>query len=189
MKMGRMMKGIADVISTRSYEIAASLADHLLKISEIAVKSPLPHQYPSEPLLIIMAKISDSQCKDIYEWVIETFHDIPKRDLVHPKDYHITIICSRAPLRIEYPIQSSVSAPATVTNIDALGPSQDTLVLRVKSSWLNWRYKIARMCGATSDFPSYKPHITIAKNTRVWSPVHFMPFPITIVGETIDNFR
>lgn len=83
--------------------------------------------------------------------------------LVPPHDYHITTVFSRN--TIDY--EPEHYEPITVQPIgyELLGrPGDDpVLVLRVEHPKLNERFEHARALGASWDFPSYKPHITLTE--------------------------
>lgn len=78
------------------------------------------------------------------------------------KHYHCTLVYSRA----DFPYVHSIllnNTRAKAAGWEVFGAGDNSvLVLRIESRELHERNKELMELGATSDFPDYKPHITVA---------------------------
>jgi 2'-5' RNA ligase len=104
-------------------------------------------------------------CKDILDHFVETNLGLTER--VDKSTYHITIIYSRAPVPSaeQYAGTESV-VQARVTGYEVFPTKTDgkCLVMRLDFPFANLLNKQLTAQGATSDYPEYKPHMTIAYN-------------------------
>jgi 2'-5' RNA ligase len=98
---------------------------------------------------------------------------------VDPSTYHITVIYSRTPV----PSAEFCSGLTTETEAQVLGyevfPTKNAgkcLVMRLKFTFAEFLNKKLTSEGATSDYDSYKPHLTIAYDTQQDLDVQF-PIP------------
>lgn len=170
----------------KSFEILAALSDNLEQVHVNEDPDPYDNDTPRE---IVMASISKKDCQAVYDWATKKFPEIPRKNMVHPDKYHITIIATTSKFKKQYPLKENIIVPVDITSTKLLGPNKDTLVLLVKSPWLMWRYKVARMCGGTSTWPTYIPHITIASDVGKYEPANFHPFTVHVTGETLSDFQ
>jgi len=82
-----------------------------------------------------------------------------------PSEMHVTIAYSRTPvdwMAMPESWSASIELPeGGPRQLDLFGSNQDVVVLRIKSSELEWRHTAFRDAGASWDWPDYRPHITI----------------------------
>ena len=78
---------------------------------------------------------------------------------------HVTLIYSRGLVDWSSPVFAPDSKPLFVPQTRfPVWLFGDCVVLGLESPLLKERHEALRACGATSDFPTYNPHITIGKN-------------------------
>ena len=101
-------------------------------------------------------EINKANAQHIYE----TLRRNGFQDLLDPETYHITTMFSKTP--VEYEPHKDVASTAFLGFIGVLGTY---LVLMVDSVQANKCWEDGLAAGASWDFPSYMPHLSISKNT------------------------
>lgn len=101
-------------------------------------------------------------------------------------DLHCTITYSREPVAAIELLEPEFPIYATAKKFSLFGEENDTLVLEIESEELLRIYNQSRDLGATSDWPNYKPHITLAKNV-VDIDVDDLPLPD--FGIVFDSYK
>ena len=99
---------------------------------------------------------------------------------VDPSTYHITIIYSRTPVpSAENYIGTEGADTATVVGYEVFPTKTDgkCLVMRVDYPFANLLNKQLTAEGATSDYDTYKPHLTIAYNITQEVDPKTLPLP------------
>lgn len=89
----------------------------------------------------------------------------PRLERTDPASYHTTVIYSRTPVpRAEEYIGSYHDSYATPIRWEVFKTKNDgkCLVLKLKFPIAEHLNKIFQSMGATSDYPEYKPHVTVA---------------------------
>lgn len=94
-------------------------------------------------------------------------------------DYHITVCYSTQALHY-VPLGVIPPMPVKPIGFDLFGKDKGYLVMRVKSRLASNRNDYAMMSGAVSDFPDYKPHISLAKDSGLTSTKDLEPFTHTL---------
>lgn len=112
------------------------------------------------------------------------FNGVP--NAVPPEDLHATIIYSRQPVRGYQPSDAAVTVDAASFRLGILDGK--LLVLHFASPDLEARHAAARALGATWDFPSYQPHITLSTDIGSFDWVTLKPpqFPISLGDEKVE---
>ncbi len=110
---------------------------------------------------------------------------------VDPKSYHITVIYSRTPVPDADNLPRDMSAEANATGYEVFQTKDGgkCLVLRVESGEARALNKKLGRMGATSDFPDYKPHVTLCYNMSEDIDVADLPVPkfsLTFDKLTVD---
>lgn len=98
---------------------------------------------------------------------------------LNPDTYHITIIYSRTPVpqAEQFIGETTATANAVGYEIFPTKTGDKCLVLRVQSSQAEVFNKHLGAMGATSDYPDYKPHVTIAYNIQQEIDAKDLPVP------------
>jgi len=119
-----------------------------------------------------------SESRDMLDHFVEMNLGLTER--VAKETYHITVIYSRTPV----PNAEKFRCRDTEINARAVGydvfPTKNgdkCLVMRVECPVATNLNNILGGMGATSDYPEYKPHVTIAYNTTQEVDVHTLPVP------------
>mgnify|MGYP001282602773 CR=1 FL=1 len=117
-------------------------------------------------------------CKDILDHFVEMNLGLTER--VDKSTYHITIIYSRAPVpSAEQYAGSTNDTYATVSGYEVFPTKNDgkCLVMRLEFPFANLLNKQLTAQGATSDYDTYKPHMTIAYDIKQEIDPHTLPIP------------
>jgi 2'-5' RNA ligase len=117
-------------------------------------------------------------CKDILDHFVEMNLGLSER--VDKSTYHITIIYSRTPVpSAENYAGSTTDIEATVSGYEVFPTKNDgkCLVMRLDFPFANMLNKQLTAEGATSDYDSYKPHMTIAYDIKQEIDPHTLPIP------------
>jgi 2'-5' RNA ligase len=99
---------------------------------------------------------------------------------VDPSTYHITIIYSRTPVpSAETHAGVMTKTTATCSGYEVFPTKNDgkCLVMRLEFPFANMMNKQLTAEGATSDYPEYKPHMTIAYDITQEVDPHSLPIP------------
>lgn len=102
------------------------------------------------------------------------------QERVDPSTYHITIIYSRTPVPSAENYTGSVGADsAKVVGYEVFPTKNDgkCLVMRLEYPFANLMNKELTAHGATSDYDSYKPHLTIAYDMQQEVDPSTLPVP------------
>lgn len=104
-------------------------------------------------------RLSPQTEKDVNQYIKD--NNIPNDDSLKEWGFHVTIVYSRKVLDDFKP--ESKSYKATAIGFDLFGDDEDTLVMKLKSPELTKRHEqIRKEHGATHDYDSYEPHITLS---------------------------
>ena len=81
--------------------------------------------------------------------------------IIPPLEYHTTVIYSRHP--VPYVPTNAKGQVARVIGFDVFGlpGSTRTLVMLLRSDFLVKRFADAKHLGAVSDYPTYRPHVSL----------------------------
>jgi 2'-5' RNA ligase len=99
---------------------------------------------------------------------------------VDPSTYHITIIYSRTPVPSAESAEGlTTETEAFVTGYEVFPTKNDghCLVMRLKFIWAEFLNAKLTEEGATSDYPVYKPHLTIAYDMTQMVDPETLPIP------------
>ena len=127
------------------------------------------------------------------EWMDES-HIPPVQQL--PAN-HVTIVFSKIPIvvppsdPVEFKTMPEVHSLDLFNSIPATYGSEKLLVVKFESPYLSMRFASLIAAGANTDFPSYSPHISIAKVSRIPEDLKPPTFPLELVEEyeAIRDFR
>lgn len=117
------------------------------------------------------------ESRDLLDHFVEMNLGLTER--IDPESYHITIIYSRTPV----PSAEQFAGPITAVGNSAgyeVFPTKTgdrCLVMRVQSTQAETFNKHLNAMGATSDFPDYKPHVTICYTYTGSDDVAELPVP------------
>ena len=118
------------------------------------------------------------QTKDLMDHFVEMNLGLTER--VDKSTYHITIIYSRAPVPSAEQYAGTLAATAAKVSGYEIFPTKNDgkcLVMRLEFPFANLLNKQLSAEGATSDYPEYKPHMTIAYNITQDIDPHNLPLP------------
>jgi 2'-5' RNA ligase len=99
---------------------------------------------------------------------------------VDPSTYHITVIYSRTPVpTAEHIAGMSTTTTASVNGYEIFPTKNDgkCLVMRLEFSFANALNSKLTQEGATSDYPEYKPHLTLAYDMEQEIDPSTLPVP------------
>lgn len=120
----------------------------------------------------------------LHDWLEEK--DI--QGLVEPEEYHCTVTYSRKACPEISKLEPELPLKVNPIDWDIFG-DKNLLVLKLTSEDLQDLYKETRDMGATSDYPEYIPHISVAINYEGEVPKDLPPFKIVFdefVVEELD---
>ena len=118
------------------------------------------------------------ESKELVDHFVEMNLGLTER--VDKSTYHITIIYSRAPVpSAEQYAGYGEDQPARVTGYEVFPTKNDgkCLVMRIECPFAELLNKQLTAEGATSDYDTYKPHMTIAYNIQQEIDPHTLPLP------------
>ena len=127
------------------------------------------------------------QSRDLLDHFVEM--NLGLKERVDPKSYHVTVIYSRTPVPAAETLARDTAAAAIAVGYDlfATKTGEKCLVMRVKSSSAEQLNKWLVTNGATSDYDSYKPHVTICYNYTGDEDVSQLPIPKFALGFDVLN--
>jgi 2'-5' RNA ligase len=104
------------------------------------------------------------------------------RERVDKKTYHITVIYSRTPVPSAEQLMhmnTSIPVEAQAVGYEIFPTKNDgqCLVMRIICPYATRINSQLNAAGATSDYPDYKPHITIAYNIKEQVDPNSLPVP------------
>lgn len=92
------------------------------------------------------------------------------KKLYEPESMHVTIVYSKTPvdwMKFGEPWNSKITVePGGPRLHELFGSESDVLVLQFASGELDYRHRVAREFGASSDHPEYQPHISLTLNGK-----------------------
>lgn len=107
------------------------------------------------------------------------------RNVVDPSEMHVTIAYSKEPMdwnRLDAQGGSmSVPSGSEGRQVKALGPNKDVTALGFQHDPLESRWRDFRVRGASWDWPSYQPHVTISTSAQKKDLGDFEPYKGEIV--------
>lgn len=124
-------------------------------------------------------ELSEESSKLLHDWCMNTLGKS-----VDPNDYHCTVMYSRVSVPNAYEIVANTPIIACPSGFEIF-PTQtgdDVLVLRIESEEIQKLYFQTRQLGATYDYDTYKPHITLASGVGI--PLQMINFPLVF-----DKFK
>lgn len=110
-------------------------------------------------------------------------------EIVSPEEYHCTVIYSKKPLKNfdKSYLDRALPLQATANRWTLFNTC---LVLEIESNNLTRLNRtITRVYGATSDYPTYRPHITVDQNYKGKLPSKLPGFNITFAGSDIKSLE
>lgn len=120
----------------------------------------------------------DDQSRQLLDNFVEMNLGLTER--VDPSTYHITVCYSRTPV----PTAEFIEGLETETDASVIGyevfPTKNDgkcLVMRLKFTFAEFLNKRLSDEGATSDYPEYKPHLTIAYDMNQEIDPETLPIP------------
>lgn len=128
------------------------------------------HQYGT----YICANVDHRTTKQLADWV--KANNIPNP--LDPKEYHATIIYSRVgvPGAEDYPLELPITAKVAEWKVFPSQSGAKCLVLALKSVDLDHHHSMIRkLYGATHDYPSYEPHVTVSYDYGSSTPPSAIP--------------
>jgi len=98
---------------------------------------------------------------------------------IDPNTYHITVIYSRTPVPAAETLEKNTSATANAVQYEVFPTKENKkcLVLRVESESAEHLNKWLNLQGATSDYPDYKPHVTLCYDYAGKDDLSQLPLP------------
>lgn len=114
--------------------------------------------------IYVSAKLNERSEKRLHNWVSD--QKIEKATIVPTKDYHCTVIYSRASIPKEDWVNQIVlySAKPKELRVFPYEKTSHCLVLEIKSPSLEILHKDLLEAGAKHGYPDFIPHLTIAYN-------------------------
>jgi len=116
--------------------------------------------------VFVRAHLDHDSAEAIYAWA-QTLKLPDGASLVDPNEYHATLIYSKTPFDyvLDNDDKTYPSDDSTRKHLEVLGKDDDdkVLTLRFESHDLAKRFAALQAQGGVSDFPTYKPHVTIAE--------------------------
>jgi 2'-5' RNA ligase len=125
-------------------------------------------------------QLDEPSRKKLHDWLESNKIE----NLVDPDEYHITVTYSRKPVP-----EINEIKPKLPIKVKAIGWEvfDNLLVLKVSPSKLKKVYDESLELGATSDYDSYIPHISVAKKFKGEVPETFPKFTITLNEFIVDE--
>lgn len=118
------------------------------------------------------------ECRELLDNFVHVNLGLEER--VDPSTYHITVIYSRSPVpSAEQYVGYGEEQPARVTGYEVFPTKNDgkCLVMRLECPFAELLNKQLTAQGATSDYDTYKPHLTIAYNIQQEVDPETLPIP------------
>ena len=117
------------------------------------------------------------ESRDVLDHFVEANLGLSER--VNPDSYHITIIYSRTPVPDAEKFAGEVVASGKGTGYEVFPTKtgDKCLVMRIVCPQAEALNKQLKKLGATSDYPDYKAHVTLAYNSELPDSVEDLPVP------------
>ncbi len=138
------------------------------------------------PGIYIHAKFSVQTCLMLSDWCVQNHEPTP------PNEWHSTI-CYSKEFFFGYKLIEKIDPPIRVdptTYFFSKFEQENLLVLAFACPWLEIRHAYAMNLGASHDFPTFQPHVTLSTNFS--SPLKRLILPIEpleIIGEKLEYLR
>lgn len=138
--------------------------------------------------IYMSAHFSDDSCK-----VIRSIQEkLNVKEPVSADKLHATVVYSRKTVDL-FP-EDDLSEPAQIVDIDVWDTKYGrTLIGKLKSDYLQSRFKEAQDAGATYDYDSYIPHVTLSYDSGLKDSPDLIkkrlqfPYDLTIVSERTES--
>lgn len=138
--------------------------------------------------IYMSAHFSDDSCA-----VIESIQkQLAVKMPVVAKKLHATVVYSRKTIDL-FP-ETDLNEPAQIVDIDLWDTKYGkTLVGKLKSDYLINRFNEAKDAGATHDYESYQPHVTLSYDSGLKDSIGVLrkrlqfPYDLTIVSEQTES--
>lgn len=149
-------------------------------IKELAEESTKPEALPGTYAAFWLSKTSANQLYEFYKPFI--------KDLEKPEDFHITTTYSRVPVPALKNKTAKIKLDHNFFQLDLLGQGhmKEYLVLKVDHPALQAAWKLAMKNGATWDFPTFIPHISLCTKFKGNSVVNI---PVPDFDLECDNYK
>lgn len=145
-------------------------------IKNLAQEKNLSEQFYSHYKLDLESGIK------FYNWMKR--NDVP--DPVEMEELHCTLIYSKTDPTNYEASNTPIDIDLSLGEFAHLGKSEDNMATVLKlplTSALSQRYNLVKSKGATSDFPTYIPHITLSYKAFNYSHLVLPDFHITLYRE------
>ena len=133
-------------------------------------------------------RISDSTPKTLYvsrpvtnaSAILAHYRKAGVSGLTKASELHVTIAFSRVPvdwMKVGQTWQETITIPAGGARVhEMLGSNADVFVLMFPPDELSWRHEQIKEAGATWDWPSYEPHISLSYSAVDFDPESVKPY-------------
>ena len=129
--------------------------------------------------------VSDESAKELNEWCQE--HDI---HVSSPSEFHCTLIYSKTPIKEFSKFHGlKILVESKIKGWELFGEDENILVLSIESDDLTKINDLMIKCGATSDYDTYKPHVTICTEHEGEIPSEIPDFPITFKNVHVSGLE
>jgi peroxiredoxin len=106
--------------------------------------------------------LSNRSAKRLYTWCKKA----GIKNVKPMEDFHITVCYSEKPIAYQA-LGLLPPLPVKPKNFSMFGKENNILVLEVNCAIAQNRFEYAKILGAVSDFPDYKPHITVSDDPGI----------------------
>lgn len=122
--------------------------------------------------LYVYRSVTYETAEKLYEWA----HSQGLVSLLEPYDFHVTLVYSKSPFIWDYESRNkeTLMVIGGERSVEVFG--DEALVLRISSPQLEERYKELIAMGAVSDYPDYKPHITLTYQSKGIDVSQIVPY-------------
>ena len=148
---------------------------------EIVIKAALPNDLAGSPLYVAL-RVMPGSAAALATWMADQGIEQP----VPASDLHITTVYSRTPVPLYYmpdhPKESKEQLDPASYELGILG-EEGALVMFVDSPMACASHEYAAGLGASWDYPSYRPHVTLSYAPGTTMPPAPPPFAIEVGGE------
>lgn len=123
-------------------------------------------------------------------WIVNHFFDQGVRPM--KDDLHVTVVYSKGAMGWEdvYADPSALLLPSTSRQLACFGPPDDeVLVLLVDHPHLHDRHLTWLAGGATTDYPEYRPHITVTKTSHLSKAQRVGPYIWKSLPPSFQNLK
>ena len=150
-------------------------------IEEQVIKAALPNDLAGSPLYVAL-RVMPGSAAALATWMADQGIEQP----VPASDLHITTVYSRTPVPLYYmpdhPKESKEQLDPASYELGILG-EEGALVMFVDSPMACASHEYAAGLGASWDYPSYRPHVTLSYAPGTTMPPAPPPFAIEVGGK------